>query len=280
MPNSPCAAHACRKGLPLRLAAVFPIRSLENPMNPLRTRFAVLLSFLALFMGTAPVAALEIDRQLVVTVRTVCDNAGLNCASQGPLGNLFFAAEGDKIWAQAGIDLLFVQGPNLNNTSLLNGQGSLGAFTAPLGGTGTTMFLTNSLSSAGLYGFAYGNAGGLAINMSAVTSFNGGIGRLDTIAHELGHNLGLYFGPGASGGHDNGNANFLMASGGIRNIPSSLAQICPDPTPGSCRSLLSDAHIATARASSLLTPIPEPGTWALMAMGGLLVGAAVRRRHA
>jgi PEP-CTERM motif len=249
-------------------------------MKLLRHSVAALLSGLAVMLGSAPAAAMPIDKQLVVTVRTVCDNAGLNCASQGPLGNLFYEAEGDKIWAQAGIDLLFVLGPNINNSALLNGQGSLGAFTAPLGGTGTTMFLTNSLSSAGLFGFAYGGSGGLAINMSAVNSFNGGIGRLDTIAHELGHNLGLYFGPGASGGHDNSNPNFLMASGGIRNVPTSLAQICPDPTLATCRSLLSDAHIATARASSLLTPIPEPGTWALMALGGLLVGAAARRQRA
>lgn len=248
-------------------------------MSLFRTTLAALLSGMALLLAAVPARAMPIDLQLVVTVRTVCDNAGLNCASQGPLGNLFYAAEGNKIWAQAGIELVFVQGPNLNNTTLLNGQGSLGAFTAPLGGTGTTMFLANSLSSPGLYGFAYGNAGGLAISMSSVTSFNGGIGRLDTIAHEIGHNLGLYFGPGASGGHDNGNPNFLMASGGIRNVPTSLAQICPDPSPSTCRSLLSPAHIATARASPLLTPIPEPSTWALMALGGLLVGAAVRRQR-
>jgi hypothetical protein len=247
-------------------------------MRLFRSTLASLLAGLTVLLGASGATAMTIDKQLVVTVRTVCDNAGLNCASQGPLGNLFYGLEGDKMWAQAGIDLVFVIGPNVNNSALLNGQGSLAAFTAPLGGTGTTMYLANTLSSPGLYGFAYGNAGGLAINMSAVTSFNGGIGRLDTIAHELGHNLGLYFGPGASGGHDNSNPNFLMASGSIRNVPTGLAQICPDPTPATCRSLLSPDHIATARASSLLTPIPEPGTWALMAMGGLLVGAIVRRR--
>lgn len=235
------------------------------------SKFVKLAGLVALILSLPAVAqAATIDLQLVVTVRVVCDNAGLNCASTGPLLDPFYEAEADKIWAQAGIDIKFVMGANVNSTALLNGQDSVTDFTGALGGPGTTMYLANTLV-AGLFGEAYVNAGGLVINMSAVNSFNGGIGRLDTIAHELGHNLGI--------GHDDANANYLMASGSVRNIPTSLGQICPD---GPCYDLLSAAHIANARDSSLLiafpaAEVPEPGTMVLMTVG--LLGARYARRR-
>lgn len=230
---------------------------------------------------TTPAAAMPIDKKLVVTVRTVCNDDGVDCSFQGPAGNLFYEAEADKIWAQAGIDIEFVLGLRVNSTELLHGpMAGLSAFTAPLAGPGTTMYLSSSLfSSTGvLFGVAWLGAGGLALNMDAVASFNSGIGRIDTIAHELGHNLGLYAGAGAIGGHDNGNSHFLMADGGVRDIPSSLGMICPDPSAAACLDFLSPAHIAVARASSLLTPIPEPASWAMAAVGLLVIGAAARRR--
>ena len=231
---------------------------------------------------TAPAAAMPIDKKLVVTVRTVCNDDGVDCSFQGPAGNLFYEAEADKIWAQAGIDIEFVLGLRVNSTELLHGPAAgLSAFTAPLVGPGTTMDLSSSLLGTGsgiLFGVAWLGAGGLALNMDAVASFNSGIGRIDTIAHELGHNLGLYAGAGAIGGHDNGNSHFLMADGGVRDIPSSLGMICPDPSAAACLDFLSPAHIAVARASSLLTPIPEPASWAMAALGLLVIGAAARRR--
>lgn len=238
-----------------------------QPLSALTRRLGL---GLALAIAATASWSAPITKQLVVTVITVCDDAGANCAWQGPLGNLFFEAEADKIWAQAGIDIKFELGANLNNTTLLNGQNSVADFTGALGGTGTTMYLANTLTP-GLFGEAYLDAGGVVVNMNAIMNFNGGIGRLDTIAHELGHNLGI--------GHTDSDANFLMASGGIRNIPDSLGEICPD---GPCYDLLAQSHIDIARRSRLLIDfqqtVPEPAALGL-ALAALLAGGAVRRRR-
>lgn len=241
----------------------------------------MLIGASAALLFAVPASAMPITKQLVVTVIQVCDDAGTTCASTGPVGNAYYEAESDKIWAQAGIDISFVSGGMLNSTTLLTGATGVGNFTGSLAGPGTTMWLVDDLVCAActLYGEAYLDAGGLVINMGDVTSFNGGIGRLDTIAHELGHNLGLFL----PGGHDNSDPNFLIASGSVRNVPSSMGEICPDPTPGTCYSLLSTGHIDTARSSHLLidfnpgTPMPEPGGLALVAIA--LLGAGVARRR-
>lgn len=242
-------------------------------MRFLRHATASLSLGLLLASGLTTTAwAAPITKQLVVNVVTLCDDAGNNCASHGPAGNSFFAAETDKIWAQAGIDIEFVLAGTINDTSRLNGQDSVDDFTGALAGPGTTMYLVNTLTP-GLFGEAWVNAGGLVVNMSAIMNFNGGIGRLDTIAHELAHNLGLRHSD-ATDGFD------LVASGGIRNIPGSIDDICPD---GSCYDRLSQAHIDIALRSSLLIDfvgdVPEPTALAL-SLGALLAAGAARRRGA
>src|SRR5262245_52651262 len=103
-----------------------------------------------LFSFATPVSAAPITLQLIVHVIDVCDNAGLNCASTGPAADPYFEAEADKIWAQAGIDIKFVNGGTLNSSVLLNGSTGIDAITGPLAGPGTTMYLMNTIP--GLYG--------------------------------------------------------------------------------------------------------------------------------
>jgi hypothetical protein len=221
--------------------------------------------------------AMPITKQLVVKVVTVCNTAGTTCASHGPAADPFYEAEADKIWAQAGIDIKFVDiGTKILDSGKFTGASGVGDFTGALAGPGTTMYLVGDLVCGGctLFGEAYLNAGGLVINMGAVTAFNLGIGRLDTIAHELGHNLAI--------GHTEADNHFLMHSGSTRFIPSSLGEICPD---GPCYDLLPADQIALARRSSLLIDFvpdpgktPEPGALALVALALMSAGVARRRR--
>ena len=57
------------------------------------------LGFTVLLLGDA--SAAPITKTITVQVYQFCDDAGLNCASTGPAGNAYFAAETNKIWNQA-----------------------------------------------------------------------------------------------------------------------------------------------------------------------------------
>ena len=260
--------------------------SLDKDAHAVRSRPAtpsvsgwVMAALTLAVLAAGPASALPITKILTVNAVSVCDDTGSNCASKGPAGNLFFEAETDKIWAQAGIDVNFVEGANRNSTNLSNLNESVpgkGLFNlAPPSFSTVTMFLVHTI--AGAFGEGWVGAGGVAIAMDTVMAFNPGIGRLDTIAHELGHNLGLVpFSLGGVGFHEITNPNYLMATGGsFRNIPSSLGQICPD---GPCYDLLPQAHIDLARNSGLLSspaPVPEPTT--LLLFGTTAAGLGLVR---
>ncbi|MGZ8248052.1 M12 family metallo-peptidase [Methylomagnum sp.] len=230
---------------------------------------SLLAGLLLSLMGLGEAMAMPITKALTVNVVTVCADNGSTCASQGPAGDLFFAAEVNKIWAQAGIHFDFVLQPNLNNSNFLvindSNVGHRFADLSAPSATSVTMWLTHYVTGA--YGEGWLGAGGLVIAMQTVMDAM----RLDTIAHELGHNLGL--------NHDDTNYSFLMASGGVRNTPNSLANIAPD---GLGYDLLSPTQIAIAQQSGLLhdvASVPEPASLAVFALG-LLAFASARGRQA
>ncbi len=208
------------------------------------------------------VGAAPIDRYLLIQPIQVCDDAGLVCAGIG-----FFEAETDKIWAQAGIDMLFLTPVQLNNSTYLSINddispitdyefyqlsftGSPGAFGRhPSSGFNTgplnLWFVDEIETSVGVtYGTAWIGANGVMISDDIFA-----VGRLDTIAHEIGHTFGL--------GHNNfgaGGASNLMTTGSDRIVPTSLADIAPD---GARRDRLTTSQITQARSSSLLKSIPK-----------------------
>jgi hypothetical protein len=257
----------------------------------IRTSALLAAGFIVLGFSADPALALPITKTLTLDVFVVCNTDGTNCASTGPAGDAYFAAEANKIWAQAGISVgfNFVQNINDSNFTAINDNVvgkrfcDLAGTCAPLSPSSTNvdLFLTHSVNSVGgaVYGEGYFGYGGIVIGMDLVMAYNGGLGRIDTIAHELGHNLGLV--PegalgGDAGGHSPGHPNYLMADGVSRTVPATLADIAPS---GLGLDFLPTDQINLARQSSLLHGVPEPASYALFALG-LLGMAAGRRRVA
>lgn len=202
--------------------------------------------------------SLSDSEQLVLEVQPiqVCDDDGIVCAQVE-----FFELITDKIWSQADIDVAFLPTNQLNDSDYLitddneffdlSFTGEPSDFGRHPDSTDTSgpinlWFVDEIETSEGFiqYGNAWIGLNGVLIS-DDIFDFNDGIGRVDVIAHELGHNLGLRHSTFGAGTPEN-----LMSSGSIRTIPESIDDIFPD---GEGLSQLTSEQIEVARNSSFVT---------------------------
>jgi len=224
-------------------------------------------------------AAFALPFQVTIQPINVCDDSGQNCGN--PTEKLFFA-ETRKIWAQADIDVTFLTFNQFNNSAFQTIDGSTDTTPAPSlfglinaadnGNNADTAvinmwFLDNI--TGGSFGIAAIGSNGIAI-ADETFAFNSGIGRLDTIAHEIGHNFGLNH---ASALGDNFN---LMEAGSGRLSPTTIDDITPD---GSGFDQLSESQRGVVLTSLFITEadqLVEPNGIAAMLTGLLLMTAMIR----
>lgn len=214
------------------------------------------LSLTLVGCGSTSTANSRPTRFLSIQPIQVCDDFGLFCADVA-----LFEAETRKIWGNVDIDITFLAPTQLLSSRYLtidsrdefteiSFTGGAGAFGRNPNSTRTTgpinmWFVDQILLGAGeVFGLAWVDQNGVLISDN-ILDFNNGVGRRDTVAHELGHNLGL-----SHGSYGAGSSSNLMTSGTSRAVPNSVDDITPD---GAELSRLNNEQADVARSSGFVT---------------------------
>jgi hypothetical protein len=219
--------------------------------------------------GLKPLTAATIYVQPI----DLCNLAKTTCGD--PTLQLY-ADVANKIWSQAGITVSFLGWDTFttSDAGLLNVVDDSAFYTlddydtARFGSVTVSMWFVPSIlwcggaSGGTVYGCSEVNG-----NTAVISGLVFDVNRLDTMAHELGHTLGLDHCDVEPAGFCNSPlADDLMTSGSRRAIPDSLANVTPD---GQKLDQLSAQEIMIADESYHVAP--EPATFAMAVAGaGLL----------
>jgi hypothetical protein len=205
----------------------------------------------------------------IITIQPidVCDAIGTGCASLANLANDETAV--NAVWDQAGLGFDFLPAVQFDDTTASQGFLNPTVTIAPGFPTGTPTDLAHQLmygaghgqssnpttlnvwfvdhltrsDGVGIYGTAF--IGGNGIIVPTLPNLNTGqLPALDTLAHEVGHNLGLQHVDGTSSSSP---LNLMQSVG--RTVPTNFCQINPNScTPGSIATdRLLPAQIKTAQ---------------------------------
>lgn len=272
-------------------------------------RFALLAVGVVLFAGNSARAQLITHRITIQPIQIT--NVGATVVGNASL--TLFEAATDKIWAQAGIDIQYNSWITYASNTFTNanspftgGANNLDVLTAsnaafPWNSLPTTvvrMFFVNTINNnTNILGVSYQNNAPTEfydpLTDGQVTSGRNGIlianrtftlGYIDTIAHELGHMLGL--------DHENNGAftqsgrNLMLES--PTSFPTSISNIFPD---GNDSSQLTDDQKTVAKYFHFAVPlpenqqytytaVPEPAHIAVVAGALALAAGLYRRRRA
>ncbi len=249
---------------PLQQGHLISGRFLKRPLKPLLLGMAIVLGGCS-SEGVQAVQTLVFGEPDVLYIQPiqVCDDSGSRCARSN-----FFADITAKILEQARLKVSFLPPNRLNATRFLKiddssrrsssdyefyeltRTGGAGAFgrhpdSGRNSGPINVWFVEEIEAINGFtqFGLAWIGANGVLVSEAALDF--GSSGRTDTLAHEIGHNLGLRHATLGAG-----SANNLLTDGDRRNIPSSVSDINPN---GAGLSALTDAQIKKIRESPFVT---------------------------
>jgi hypothetical protein len=186
----------------------------------------------------------------------------MNCADSA---RQLYQTFDNAIWAQASLQISFLPWQTLNNTADQNfaTDDALNMFfdSQPTNAKVINMYFVSSLP-AEPGSVTFGQVRDIPSTQAAIGDETFGANRTDTIAHEIGHDLGLC--------HCNQNggtctSDFLMFAGG-RQIPAVVGDVNPN---GAKLDKISAADIMTAQMSPIVSP--EPMSAFLLALGGAVL---------